>query len=340
MATGLVIHLSSGKDKHTHVLTDERIRIGNCEDCSVQLRSSSLPADGSDNSVVMELARTNGAYRVVAFDRSLSLSHNGKPVRINKEIEDGDEVRIDTSNLLLTFYPIRSLPAVVDNRSHEAHVAPFIEQAAIESAATTRRDDAKVFLREFTRELVREINPSTKLITLTIAVALVGGVLYIGFAMYKELQRSRRLIGDLGAQLDQTKQQSAKLNEQLTDLGRANKEIRDSLSLAVKLRSEYGRGVCLISGPFYFVEPGTGRPLRYPEAQTNESGGAVQNSNDPTTLTPEGHAAIAEYEFVGTGFYVGNGFIVTNRHIVQPWLADDRAQSLSGRGQPRLKKLT
>ena len=32
---------------------------------------------------------------------------------------------------------------------------------------------------------------------------------------------------------------------------------------------------------------------------------------------------------------------MTNRHIAQPWLADDRAQSLSSsvRGQPRLKKL-
>src|SRR6266550_3212408 len=339
MATGLVIHLSSGKDKHTHVLTDERIRIGNCEDCSVQLRSSSLPADGGDNSVVMELARTNGAYRVVAFDRSLSLSHNGKAVRINKEIEDGDEVRIDTSNLLLTFYPIRSLPAVVDNRSHEAHVAPFIEQAAIESAATARRDDAKVFLREFTRELVKEINPSTKLITLAMAVALVGGILYIGFSMFKEMQRSRRIIDDQRAQLTSMKGEVSKTNDALNNLDRSNKEIRDSLSLAVKLRGDYGSGVSLISGSFYYVEPGTGRPLRYAEEQPNESGAA--QSSEPAPLTPEGKAAIAEFEFVGTGFYVGDGFVVTNRHIVQPWLADDRAQSLVGsiRGQPRLKKL-
>src|SRR6267378_3460679 len=340
MATGLVIHLSSGKDKHTHVLTDERIRIGNCEDCAVRLRSASLPTDANNN-VVLELARTNGAYRVVAFDRAMSLTHNGKALRIDKEIEDGDEVRLDTSNLLLTFYPIRSLPAVVDTRSHEAHVAPFIEQAAIESAATTRRDDAKVFLREFTRELVREINPSTKLITLTIAVALVGGILYIGFSMFKELQRTRRLIDDQRAQLEKSQNQASQMNQTLTDIGRSNKEIRDSLSLAVKLRSDFGAGVCLIAGSFYFVEASTGRPLRYPEAQTNESGGAVQTGGEQTTLTPDGKAAIAEFEFVGTGFYVGDGFVVTNRHIAQPWLADDRARSLSSsvRGQPRLRKL-
>jgi S1-C subfamily serine protease len=341
MATGLVIHISSGKDKNTQVLTDENVRIGNSEDCAVRLRSSFLPKSTKNDGLVLELARRNGSYLITAFDESLNLKLNGKPLEFEVEIEDGDEVRIDNSHLLLTFYPIRSLPAVIGTSAHEAHVAPFIEQAALESAATARRDDAKVFLREFTRELVKEITPSTKLITLAIAIALVGGTLYIGFSMFKELQRTRRLIDDQRAQLGLAQKQASDMNKTLNDIGRSNKEIRDSLSLAVKLRSDFGSGVCLIAGSFYFVESGTGRPLRYPETQMNESGGTVQNSGEPTTLTPEGKAAIAEFEFVGTGFYVGGGFVMTNRHIAQPWLADDRAQSLSSsvRGQPRLKKL-
>jgi S1-C subfamily serine protease len=304
----------------------------------VRLRSSSLPSGISNDEVVLELARTNGFYRVTNFNPSVELTHDGKPLQIDMEIEDGLEVRSNKSDLLLTFYPIRSLPAVVHSPAHD--VAPFIEQAAMESAATARRDDAKVFLREFTRELVREINPSTKLITLAIALALVGGILYIGFSMFKEMQRTRRLIDDQHAQLTQAKEQASKMNQTLAETVRSNKEIRDSLSLAVKLRSDFGGGVCLIAGSFYYVEPSSGRPLRYPEAQMNESGVQVQTS-EPTTLTPEGRAAVAEFEFVGTGFYVGDGFVVTNRHIAQPWLADDRAQSLgsSVRGQPRLKKL-
>jgi serine protease Do len=340
MATGLVIHISSGEDKHTEVLTDKHIRIGSGDDCDVHLRSSSLPRNSANDYAVLELARTNGFYRVANFDENLGLTHNGQPIEPNAEIQDGDEVTVGNSNLALQFFPIRSLPAVI-NPPREAQVAPFIEQAAIESAATARRDDAKVFLREFTRELVREINPSTKLISMAIAVALVGGILYLGFAMYKEMQRTRRLIDDQRAQLAQAKEQASKMNQTLADNVRSNREIRDSLSLAVKLRSDYGSGVCLIAGSFYFVEAGTGRPLRYTEAQNTDSGGAVQTGSEPTTLTPEGKAAIAEFEFVGTGFYVGDGFVLTNRHIAQPWLADDRAQSLSSsvRGQPRLKKL-
>ena len=341
MATGLVIHISSGEDRHTELLTDDNIRVGTTESCDLRLRASSLPIDAA-NAVLLELARSNGgAYRVTDFDQALPLTLNGERVEPGAEIRDGDEMRLGDSDLLLHFFPVRGLPAVIPAAARETHVAPFIEAAAIESAATARRDDAKVFLREFTRELVREINPSTKLVTLAIALALVGGVLYLGFAMYKELQRSRRLIDDQRAQLGAMQDQVKKTNSQLGDLGRSTKELQDSLSLAVKLRSEYGRGVCLIAGSYYFVETGTGRPLRYAEAQLNDTGSAVQSGNAPEALTPEGNAAVAEYEFVGSGFYVGQGFVITNRHIAQPWMADDRAQSISGglRAQPRLKKL-
>ncbi len=135
--------------------------------------------------------------------------------------------------------------------------------------------------------------------------------------------------------------QVLKTNDTLSDLDRSNREIQNSLSLAVKLRSEYGSGVCLIAGSFYFVEAGTGRPLRHPESSATEGGANVESSETPL-LTPEGKGQVAEYEFVGTGFYVGGGFVVTNRHIVQPWRADERAESIgsSVQGQPRLKKLS
>lgn len=340
MSSGLVIHISSGDDRHTEILTDESVRIGVSDACDLRLRASTLPKTAA-NSVLLELTHSDGAYRVTNFSPTLSLTMNGKPVTSGIEIRDGDEFRVGGSDIALHFYPVRALPAVVPTSSRETHVAPFIEAAAIESAATARRDDAKVFLREFTRELVREIRPSTKLVTLAIAVVLVGGVLYLGFAMFKEMQRSRRVIDDQRTQLGQMREQVSKTNLQLSELDLSTRQLQASLSLAVKLRSEYEGGVCLIAGSYYFVEAGTGRPLRYAEAQLNDSGATVQSGSAPEALTPEGSAAIAEYEFVGSGFHVGQGFVVTNRHIAQPWIADDRAQSIGGslKAQPRLKKL-
>jgi len=340
MATGLVIHISSGDDRHTEILSDDSVRIGASEGCDLRLRSSSVPKT-AENSVLLELSRANGSYHVSDFDPTLALTLNGEPVEAGNEIRDGDEVRLKDSELILHFFPVRDLPAIVPASSRETHVAPFIEAAAIESAATARRDDAKVFLRQFTRELVHEINPSTKLITLAIALILVGGILYLGFATYKEIQRSRRLIDEQREQLARMQGEVSKTNDQLSNIDQSTRQLQNSLSLAVKLRSDYGSGVCLIAGSFYFVESGTGRPLRYAEAQSNESGGTIQGNGAPEALTPEGNAAIAEYEFVGTGFHVGQGFVMTNRHIAQPWIADDRAQSISGslKAQPRLRKL-
>ncbi len=252
MATGLVIHISSGEDRHTEILTDDSLRIGTSEVCNLRLRSSSLPKSAADT-VLLELKRSNVAYRVGGFDENVPLTINNEPITIGSEVRDGDQFRIADSEIVLDFFPVRALPAVVPTAPNRGtHVAPFIEAAAIESAATARRDDAKVFLREFTRELVREIKPSTKLITLAIAVALVGGMLYLGFAMYKELQRSRRLIDEQRVQLGQMRDQVSKTNDQLTNIDESTRQLQASLSLAVKLRSEYGSGVCLIAGSYYF----------------------------------------------------------------------------------------
>jgi len=265
MASSLVIHIAAGEDKHTEVLSQERIRIGSGEDCDLRLRASTFGREADDEgpALVLELARSNGHYRVKDFDQSLDLTHNGKPLTAGTKIKDGDEVRYEPAGLALSFFPVRDLPAVVAGRQ-QTQVAPFIETAAIESRATARRDDAKVFLREFTRELVREIRPTTKIITLLLALALVGGVLYLSFGLYNELKRSRRMLGEQGDKMAQLSDQLNKANKQLLDVDKSNQNIVASLSLAPRLRGEYGGGVCMILSSYDFVETGTGRPLRYP----------------------------------------------------------------------------
>src|SRR5207249_5457411 len=144
-------------------------------------------------------------------------------------------------------------------------------------------------------------------------------------AQFNEARRGRQIIAQQQAQLAAQQQQLQHANEQLGNLVTSNQQMLKTLSLGELLRADYGGGVCLISGSYMFVEAGTGRPLRYPETQTNESGESVQSGNDNPVLTPEGRGPIAEYEFAGTGFYVGDGYVVTNRHVAQPWLADERA---------------
>lgn len=316
----------------------DQIRIGASDDCDVKIR---LPETAAASGPVIELTRVDGRYRITAFDAVVDVKLNGRPIKPNKGIDDGDEIWIGPAGPSIHFFPIASTAAMVPGRRDGAHVAPFIEQAAMESSATARRDDAKIFLREFTRELVREINPSTKIITFAILIAAVVGALYIGFAQFNEARRSRRIIAEQQAQLVVQQQELQKANAQLGEVVKSNEKVLNTLSLGELLRTNYGGGVCLIAGSYGFVESGTGRPLRYPETQTTESGGVLQNGSESSALTAEGHGAIAEYEFVGTGFHTGDGFVLTNRHVVEPWRADERAQSMnsSSRAQPRLRKL-
>src|SRR5712692_5519397 len=339
-SNGLVIHVSSLNDRSTEVVMRDVVRIGACEDCDVKIRLPQLPATPV-NGPVIELARLNGIYRIANFDATLEVKLNGRPIKPNRGIYDGDEIWIGPSGPSIHFFPIESTAALVPGRRDGAHVAPFIEQAAMEASATARRDDAKIFLREFTRELIREINPSTKIITFAIIIFGVVGALYIGIAQFNEARRNRLIIAEQQAQLVNQQQQLQHANDQLGEVMKSNKKVLDTLSLGEMLRANYGGGVCLVSGSYIFVEQGTGRPLRYPETQTNESGENLQNGNESATLTHEGNGAVAEYEFVGTGFHVGDGFVLTNRHVTQPWLADERARSLGStvKGQPRLKKL-
>src|SRR2546421_601903 len=198
-SNGLVIHVSSLNDRSTEVVMRDVIRIGASEECDVKIR---LPQTAATvNGPVIELARQNGVYRIANVDETLEVRLNGRPIKPNRGIYDGDEIWIGPSGPSIHFFPIEATAALVPGRRDGAHVAPFIEQAAMEASATARRDDAKIFLREFTRELVREINPSTKIITFAILIFGVVGALYIGVAQFNEARRNRLIIAQQQAQL-------------------------------------------------------------------------------------------------------------------------------------------
>jgi S1-C subfamily serine protease len=332
--------VSSLNDRSTEVVVADTVRIGTGDNCDVKINLSQASTSANDGTVI-EIQRVEGTYRIVNVDPGLDVKLNGRSIKPNKSINDGDEIWIGPSGPSIHFFPIDATTAMVPGRRGSTHVAPFIEQAAMEASATARRDDAKIFLREFTRELVREINPSTKIILFAIIIFAVVGALYIGFAQFNEARRGRRIIAEQQAQLAAQQDQLKHANDVLSKLADSTERLQKTISLGETLRVSYGPGVCLIYGSYTFVEAGTGRPLRMAESQTNESGNTIQNGANQPELTPEGNGQIAEYPFVGTGFHTGDGFILTNRHVVQPWLADERAQSLTStvNGKPRLKKL-
>jgi S1-C subfamily serine protease len=336
MAGGLVVHITNGDERHTEVLPQERILIGPGEGCHIRLGTDLL----TQSDVLLELNRNNGFFRVGEFDPEIGITLNGRPLARGAKIDDGDELRFGAFDVAMQFFPVGNLPAVVAHR--RASVAPFIEQAAIEAAATARRDDAKVFLREFSRELLREINWTTKIVALLIVLTLVGGLFYIGNAVYQEMKRGRELIAEQNRQMEATKDEINRLHDAIGKADQSTQEVIRSMSLAPSLRSQYGDGVCLIAGSYMLFEPGTGRPFRYPETQTNESGETLQSGGEQPILTAEGNGPPFIRDFSGTCFHVGGGYVLTNRHLaVEPWAADEGVQSVAGsvKGQFRVTRL-
>ena len=274
--------------------------------------------------------------------RPLSLTLNGEPVNSGSEIRDGDEFRIGDSEVVLHFYPCSRSSGCRSAGAHEKLTSrrlskPLQSNRQPPPGATMPRCSCASSLVSWCARSIRAPNWSlSQSRSLSWAACSISASRCTKSSSAAAGSSTSSACSSARCEI-----RSLKTNEQIVNIDESNKQIQYSLSLAVKLRSEYGSGVCLIAGSYYFVEAGTGRPLRYAEAQLNDSGGAVQSGSAPEALTPEGNAAIAEYEFVGTGFHVGQGYVLTNRHIAQPWIADDRAQSISGslNAQPRLRKL-
>ena len=118
MATGLVIHISSGDDKHTEVLTGERLRIGNCDDCDLRLRASALPKRPEGDGLVLELEGRNGSYSVVGFDPDLNLTLNGQPLETN--VCPAHRISARSMNLTASASPIIYSPRMISSRPETA----------------------------------------------------------------------------------------------------------------------------------------------------------------------------------------------------------------------------
>ncbi len=345
MALGIIIHITVGTEKRTEFFSQDRIRIGADELSDLQIHTPNT----KDSGVWIELEDTEGVFRVIEFNAGLGLTINDKPMRRYIAITDGDVIALENSDISFAFFSLESRSSLITTNRDQPHISRFIEDAAIESSSSAKRDDAKAFLREFSLELMREVSLTTKLITLVLVASFITGVLYLGFAVNRELRESRKLaesqsqvIGQLKDQLGQASDQIEKLDEKSTKLMKAQ-------SLAPNLRVEYGPGVCLIVGVYDLVDKKTGKVLRYVNPQSfRPNPYEPAPSEDPSApppqqigLSTEGTGSPVEYDFVGTGFHVGEGYILTNKHVVQPWDEDDNVQQMmqAANGRARLKSL-
>lgn len=346
MALGIIIHITVGLEKRTEFFSDERIRIGADDSNDLEIHSKEVTSAGT----WFELENSDGVYRVIDFDSTLDLTVNEKPIRRFIAIADGDGLKIENSDVSFSFFSLETRSSLIAVKRDQPHISRFIEDAALESATSVKRDDAKTFLREFTRELVREISWTSKLIFLVLSLGFIIGVLYLGFSVSSELRQSRQQAETQNEIIKKLEDKLGETSDQLGELDKSNKDLLKSVSLAPNLRVEYGPGVCLIVGVYDLVDRKSGKPLRYADPQADRPNpyepapteDAIPQSSGPhAALTTEGTGSPVEYDFIGTGFHVGGGYIVTNRHVMQPWNEDDLVKQMikDSNGRARVKRL-
>ena len=342
MAAGIIVHVEVGKEKRTEYFSDAEISFGSSEACDLQIHSKLVQSIGSWFTV----DKTEDAFRIADFDKSLDITLNGGPVRRYILINDGDTVEIGQTGIRFTFFSLATESALITTNRPQTAVAPFIEEAALESAASPERDDAKMFLKEFIRELLREVSWTTKAIIGVLVIAFLTGVLYIGFAVSSDLRRGRELAQQQSDTIKNLEDKLVSASEQISSINKSSEEFKKMISLAPSLRADYGNGVCLIVGVYDIVDRRTGRVIRYPDGQPpvdpyEQTPAEEQIPGGGVNFTTEGNGAPLEYDFIGTGFHVGAGFIVSNRHVVQPWEEDDLVKQImrNTNGRARLKRL-
>jgi S1-C subfamily serine protease len=343
----IIVHIEVGQEKSTEVFSQERLRIGSDETCDLQIQTGDIPTAG----VWFELEDSDGVFRLVKFDPELELSMNEKPIRRFMAVKDGDVIKIAGSDISFSFFKPSMKPSLIRTNRDLPQVAQFIESAALDAATSPKRDDAKAFLREFSRELMREVGWTTKAIILVLTIGFITGVLYLGYAVSRELRENREQAERQNNIIQRLEQQLGVTNDQLGDLEKVNSDIIKTVSLAQNLRVDYGTGVCLIVGVYDLVDRSSGRVLRYPdtqslrpnpyEPQSTEESGPQNAPAGEQGLTTEGNGSPVEYDFIGTGFHVGGGYIVTNKHVLQPWTEEDLVKQMmkDSNGRARIKRL-
>ena len=187
------------------------------------------------------------------------------------------------------------------------------------------------------------------MIGLAIVLGICTGLFYLGYGFYQEIKKNRELAEKQNNRIRDLQNQIAKTNDQIGELDKSNKIVRDIVSLAPNLRVEYGNGVCLIVGVYDLVDRKSGKMLRYPDPNAFEPDPyepppmeeGIYEVPETQGLTTSGNGDPVEYDFIGTGFHVGDGYIVTNRHVLQPWTEDELVKQLmkDSKGRARIKKL-
>lgn len=270
--------------------------------------------------ILASIQRREEAYILTPSHSSVSIAVNQTPIAEAIALRDGDRIVVEGSETQVEF---RLIPER-EGSSFFWEKFPGLLQA-------------EQWLRQW---LGRDRDRTMRVKAGAVAAGLVGLVLLIWFlvseyslrvgieALTERLERQEQAVSRIGTEVQEIRRKL----EMLTS------SVEGELTMAGRISNTYGPSVSLIEATYGFVEPGTGKVLRYAEA--TEGGTAITHGEERFQVTTEGNGPAVEETVIGTGFLVAPGYVLTNLHVARPWWQNEAAEQIMSLGfRPRLLAL-
>jgi len=342
MKSFLVVYLSGQNKGKAKIFSQETVTIGTAIGCDVQFeREEGLEGEGS---IFAEVHQSDHFFELVERRESgCDIFLNGEHVgELSKDsiiqLRNGDILEFcnDEFGEKLLF---QTLPEDFDS----LHLVRKRDMDSLKTAGHEQIHPltATLFVKELARSLWTEIPSRSKTTGALIATAVLLIIISTIYFVFAELHRTNERLNLLTWIYERDRQEREKDKADTEKYKEEIRTLRESVNqsqvLAEKIVTQYGPGVCLIQGVYSFVEPRSGRELRYRDV--NEAGQPL-GGKEGFPVAIDGTGPVFEEDFTGTGFLVAEGVILTNRHVIQPWWRDDTAQQIMGEGfRPNLKRL-
>lgn len=321
----VVVHLSGSRRGTTQRLRGDDLWIGVAPDDAVRVAAEPQVAEHH-----VALHRRGGSYELVAAP--------GRPVWVNGEpatrrpLASGDVLEIGKDGPVLRFrlYP----PGSRADKS----VAEAFNDCYDTARYGTRTPVGRAAL--MVSGAVRELGTQTALWLRLLFVAVLVLLLTVGYLTVRSSRLERRLASEVEgiAQLVESGQREALKPEELAALRRelATTEERvgaleERAAAPQRVITAASRSVLFLQGAYGFVDPESGRPLRFAGLEAN--GLPVRNPDGSPAVGLGGTGPLIEARFTGTAFVVtAEGTLLTNRHVALPWVYDGAAQTVISQG--------
>jgi len=323
----VVVFLSGRRRRQTETLDQKTLRVVKGPDADVRFL---LPDDENAQEFHATLHRAGDTYEIAATpERNVWV--NGEHVDVSRVLRSGDLLEIGQAGPVVRYrlYP----PGATRRKSVADAVADSFNGARADGR--TRLGKATQFAANIVRDLATQTSLWFRIWVLVLLTVLVISVVLLvvqNLRLQKRMALEGVRIEGIAEMLERTGAQTMTREELLALQAAVETRLAATIErlemlearseVAAQVIAAASSSVVLIQGAFGFIEPQTGRSLRY-----------VESPEGLVLFTLEDKDKVVELTFTGTAFFISaEGLLLTNRHVAQPWLDDPRTEIAKERG--------